>query len=237
MLDAMASSEKKGPTDFLWVFYTSVQHFRCKSSIWILLKPHCLLHIIWGFLLQGLQGKAGTKGSKGGVVSFCFVSSLTFKLKLLQCRSSLKFLSGLLHQGDPGKPGEPGPSGEPGIPVCIWLAFPGWCLRVAAPFLYGNMYNVESKHKIRLTSRRRLAVPPQGEIGVPGERGIPGPRGVAVSCHLHCKQSHSVHICCWSSTLPSYQRCDINIFIPIQQKSMWIHGTGILTWTWDALTS
>lgn len=124
MLDAMALSEKKGPTDFLWVFYTKVPRFWWKSSIWILLKPHCFLHIM-GISVVGPSRKGWHKGVQRRSCEFLFCFILTLKLKLLHCRSSLKFLSGLLHQGDPGKPGEPGPSGEPGIPVCIWLAFPG----------------------------------------------------------------------------------------------------------------
>lgn len=90
----------------------------------------------------------------------------------------------------------------------------------AASFSYRNMSKSEWQHKMRLTSWRRVAVPSQGEIGVPGERGIPGPRGVAVSQYLHCKQSHSVHF-----NLNSIQT-HIE-FMPLTTQTL----------KWDALTS
>lgn len=74
--------------------------------------------IDFDFLSQGLQGKAGAKGSKGEVVS---------KKRAENCcpGNHIRHLLFRCFQGDPGKPGEAGPSGEPGIPVCIRWVFVG----------------------------------------------------------------------------------------------------------------
>lgn len=92
--------------------------FLVKKFNMISFKASLLFHIM-GISVVGPSRKGWNKGVQRRSCEFLFCFILTLQLKLLHCRSSLKFLSGLLHQGDPGKPGEPGPSGEPGIPVCI----------------------------------------------------------------------------------------------------------------------
>lgn len=70
-------------------------------------------------LLQGLQGKAGGKGSKGEVVSTIYRIEIETHFDLKAEEGKLSYCLFFLYQGDPGKTGETGPSGEPGIPVGI----------------------------------------------------------------------------------------------------------------------